>query len=315
MRNDSRIRSGSRATLLVAAKVALVVLGLGVLVIWLLQSGWGSGRNVRIDFLLLAIALNQAALMLAGLRLWQTLRPFGSSFGRRPAVALHLKSLFYFFFVPFNVGLEVSRFVKIRQLDPHIASSRVVIALLLDRIWGVLAAALVVLPTLFLVGPKVLGDRFAGLLAAGFLLTSSVGLGVWLVARRRGYAKAREALRAIQELRSGLHGILTTSLFAHLSVCAAVSFFALALGIDIGVAEVLFAVSVALLTMVVPASLLGVSAAEFTGAGILIALGLSSGDALVLALAPYLGRLLGAFQGGVIEFLHDGRALLVRRSS
>lgn len=315
MRNSAGTKSGSRATLLVAAKAALVVLGLGVLVIWLLQSGWGSGRNVRIDFLLLAIALNQVALVLAGLRLWQTLRPFGSTFGRRPAIALHLKSLFYFFFVPFNVGLEVSRFVKIRQLDPHMASRRVVVALLLDRIWGVLAAALVVLPSLFLVGPKVLGDRFGELFAAGLLLTGAISLGVWLVARKRDFAKAREALCAIRQLRSGLPAILTTSLSAHLSVCAAVSFFAVALGIDIGVAEVWFAVSAALLTMVLPASLLGVSAAEFTGAGILIALGLSSGDALVLALAPYLGRLLGAFQGGVIEFLHDGRALLVRRSS
>jgi hypothetical protein len=83
--------------------------------------------------------------------------------------------------------------------------------------------------------------------------------------------------------------------------------------IQVGVTEVTFAISASLLGMVLPLSLLGVTAGEAAGASVFALLGVSPAASVLLVSAAYLGRLLGAMQGGLLELSIGGRGSHRRR--
>ena len=129
-----------RARGLVLLKMGLVLVGLGLLLVWV-----GEGlpaQRPSLSAVALTVLLYQAALYAAALRLQATLAAFGITITARQSFAIHLRSLFYFFFVPMSVGYEITRFIAVRRIDPDASVKQVVIALLMDRVLGLLAALL-----------------------------------------------------------------------------------------------------------------------------------------------------------------------------
>lgn len=290
---------------LVLAKLALVVGGLVLLLRWAAASLPGDGVTLSPLAAIGAVVLNQMALLMAALRLRATLSAFGMVISRRQAVEIHLQSLFYFFFVPLSVGLEAARFVKIRRIDAGVSTKHLLLALLLDRILGLLTAVAVVGALLYIVAPRVLAERCGLGCLTAVAGTVVLGAGTLLLSSRVR-TMLRDLMAAIASRGYQILVLLVLSLLALLLVCASVYVVAIGADIPVGMMEVTFAISASLLGMVLPLSLLGVTAGEAAGAGIFTLLGLSPAAAVLLVSAAYLGRLLGAMQGGLLE-LTSGR--------
>jgi hypothetical protein len=308
---------GARQRWLVAAKLALVLAGLGLLLRWALAGlapTDGSGAlHLAPAGLVAAVVLNQAALFAAALRLRSTLAAFGVRLTAAQAMAIHLRSLFYFFFVPLSVGLEVSRYLDIRRIDADVPARTLVLVLLLDRVLGLFAAVAALAAFAYLVLPVSVWAQINGRwLVLGALAVLAVG---GLVLLHRPWRERGTAL--LRVLRAGSLRLLVPvllSLLALALVCASVYVVAVASGWAAGFVEIAFALSAALLGMALPLSLLGVTVGEATGVGVMALLGLAPALAVMLVSLAYVGRLLGAVQGAALE-LHGGMRVLRRQAA
>ena len=291
---------------MLALKVGLILTGLLLLLHWAWQRLPHDGVELDPWSLLGAIGLNQLALFAAAWRLQATLAAFGVRIGRGQAMRIHLQSLFYFFFVPMSVGLEIARFVKVRALDPGVSANRLLLALLLDRVLGLVAAVAVVGILLPVVVPDQLPrlwhPGWLALLLAGVLVVAGA---LWFSAPLR--QRLSDAVVAMAEVRRALPTLLGLSMAALLLVCASVYLIAVGAGITIGPVSLTLALSASLLGMLLPVSLLGATLGEAAGAGVFTLMGLNAASALLLVSSAYGGRLLGALQGGLIELWIDGR--------
>lgn len=292
-----------------AGKLALVLVALAVLVHWALTqlkpaAGGAETPRLAIEGVIAAVLLNQAALVAAALRLRATLAAFRVRITPGQALAIHLRSLFYFFFVPLSVGLEMSRYIDIRRIDPTVSTRTLVVVLLLDRVLGLVAAvaALVALAAVVLPA-RVWAAIHWGWIGIG-LAVLAVGAG--LVLARQGWrARVVELLRALRVGSVRLVIPVLLSLLALALVCASVYVVAAASGWGAGFSQVSFALSASLLGMALPVSLFGATLGEPTGVGVMALLGLGSALAVMLVSLAYVGRLLGAMQGAALE-LHGG---------
>jgi hypothetical protein len=299
---------GARQRWLVAGKLALVLVGLGFLLRWALAGltpapGAPEAPGLALGGVAAAVLLNQLALFVAALRLRATLAAFHVHISSGQAMAIHLRSLFYFFFVPL-VGQELSRYVDVRRIDAAVSGKKLLLLLLLDRGLGLVAA----LAALAAFAYAVLPTRFWGLvdlggLAAGTAATLAVG-GLALL-RRPWRERALDLLRVLHQGSLRLLVPVLLSLAALALVCAAVYVVAATSGWQVGFAQVSFALSASLLGMALPVSAFGATLGEPTGIGVMALLGLSSALAVMLVSLAYVGRLLGAMQGAALE-LHGG---------
>jgi hypothetical protein len=308
---------GARQRWLMAGKLALVLVGLGLLLRWALAGlaptdGSGALHLAPVG-LVAAVLLNQAALFAAALRLRATLAAFGVRLSAAQAMAIHLRSLFYFFFVPLSVGLEVSRYLDIRRIDADVPAKTLVLVLLLDRVLGLVAAVAALAAFAYLVLPASVWARVdAGWLALG---AAAVLAGAGLVLLRRPWReRAADLLRVLKAGSVRLLVPVLLSLLALALVCASVYVVAAASGWAAGFAEIAFALSASLLGMALPLSLLGVTVGEATGVGVMALLGLAPALAVMLVSLAYVGRLLGAVQGAALE-LHGGVRVLRRQAA
>ncbi len=284
--------------------MALVLAGLGLLLAWTGQGLPADRPPVSPLGILLAVLLNQAALLAAALRLRATLGAFDIRLSPRQAFGIHLRSLFYFFFVPMSVGYEISRYVAVRRIDPGAGMRRIVLALLMDRVLGLVAALTAVGALVPLVLPTV---AWPALDPVWLLVIAGVaaGLGALLLAHGPLRRRVLEVMGILGRTWPRLLLPFLLSLAALAMVCASVFAFAAGSALSVGWAQVSFALSASLLGMAVPLSLLGVTLGEAAGAGTLALVGLSPGVAVLLASVAYCGRLLGAIQGAMIELLGD----------
>lgn len=294
---------------LVAAKLALVLLGLGLLVHWALM-GLASSADTEAapglapEGLVAAALLNELALFVAALRLRATLAVFGVRLGRAQAMAIHLRSLFYFFFLPLAVGQEVSRYIDIRRIDSTISPKKLLLVLLLDRGLGLIAALAALVAFAYLVLPP---SVWAALdwrwLALGAVAVPALGA---LALLRRPWRE--RALELFGVLRAGSLRLVVPVLLSFLAlalVCVSIYAVAAASGWGAGLAQIAFALSASLMGMAVPLSLFGATLGEPTGVGVMALLGLGPALAVMLVFLAYVGRLLGAMQGAALE-LHGG---------
>ncbi len=309
---------GARQRWLVVGKIALVLAGLGLLVRWALAGlaptdGSGALHLAPVG-LVAAVLLNQAALFAAALRLRSTLAAFGVRLTAGQAMAIHLRSLFYFFFVPLSVGLEVSRYLDIRRLDADVPARTLVLVLLLDRVLGLVAAVAALAAFAYLVLPASVWAQINGRwLVLGALAVLAAGGGLVLL-HRPWRERATDLLRVLRAGSVRLLVPVLLSLLALALVCASVYVVAAASGWAAGFAEIAFALSASLLGMALPLSLLGVTVGEATGVGVMALLGLAPALAVMLVSLAYVGRLLGAVQGAALE-LHGGVRVLRRQAA
>jgi putative effector of murein hydrolase LrgA (UPF0299 family) len=202
------------------------------------------------------VLLNQAALLAAALRLRATLAAFRVRLSPAQAMAIHLRSLFYFFFVPLSVGLEVSRYLDIRRIDPAVPAKTLVLVLLLDRVLGLVAAV----AALAMLAYVVLPASFWAALDARWLAGGGAAVlvvGGLVLLRRPWRERAVELLRALRVGSVRLLLPVLLSLLALALVCASVYVVAVASGWAAGFAQVSFALSASLLGMALPVSLFG----------------------------------------------------------
>jgi len=295
---------------LLALKIGLVAVGLLILLRWALQRLPDDTAKLDPWTLVGAVLMNQLALYAAACRLQATLAAFGVRIGRGQAMRIHLQSLFYFFFMPMSVGLEIARFIKVREIDRTVSTRRLLFALLLDRVLGLAAAILLVTALLPVVMPDVLRQvSYPGWLALITAGTVIIGGVFWLYAPLR--QRLSDAVAAIAEVARSLPLLIGLALAALLLVCASVYLIAFGERIEIGPVALSFALSASLLGMSLPVSLLGATLGEAAGAGLFAVLGLNAASALLLVSVAYGGRLLGALQGGFIELWIDGNPLVV----
>lgn len=255
--------------------------------------------------LLAALLLNQAALALFAARMRSALHVFGVRLGFLQAMRVHLQSMFFFFALPMTVGMEVARFAKIRnQLGDGAPAAGLASALLADRVLGALAALLIaalLLPFMRFEGIRWesagpwMGWAAAAVAAAGLVLLHG-----------RVRALALQVLAMLRAEHRSLWASLGIAIVTHCAFAAAIYLAARGANIAIGPLQTLFAVSAAMLFVVLPVSFAGVGPVEAANFGVLVGMGLPVEQAGVFAFLVYLAKLVAAIEGAAWE-MAEGR--------
>jgi uncharacterized membrane protein YbhN (UPF0104 family) len=261
--------------------------------------------------IIVAIIANQVALTLFAIRMRKVLDVFGIKISWLQSLKIHLQSMFYFFVLPMTVGLEAARFAKIRStVGGDVQILALGSALLADRLIGALMAlvlALVFLPFMsFMIRPQ--WDAHS----LGVIIIGCSGLIVLMCLHRGVRAYFREAARLIYADRRGLWVALMVSTATHLSFTFGIYLAAIGSQIEITFPQALFAISAAMLFVVLPISFAGISPVEAAAVGLLLSLGIPADQALLFAAILYFAKLIAAFEGGGWE-LYDGGEYVSRR--
>ena len=295
--------------LILALKLVAVPLALGFLAAELLRDQRFGAMRIEALPLAAALLVNQVALSLFAVRMQVALRVFGMTLGWVQGLRVHLQSMFYFFVLPMTVGLEVARFGKIRSLlGDQAGTASLAYALLADRFVGAFAAlaiALALLPFM----------RFGSLLTwggvMGWLPWVAIATAVAAVVLLSGRVR-EHASRLIALLRSEHRRLASTfgvALVTHACFAFAIYLAAVGAGIPIGPGQALFAVSAAMLFVVVPVSFAGVSPVEAANFGAMAAMGFTLEQAAVFAFLVYLAKLVAAVEGAAWEIAEGGGQL------
>lgn len=249
------------------------------------------------------------ALYVFALRMRIILSAFGASISGFQAQRIHLQSIFYYFSLPMTVGLEVSRYAKIKALlGSDVRSFNLASALLADRIVGFLSA-IGIAAILFPVGAATIVPKLDSkwiFLAVIFLAAT---ITVWLLRQQ-----ILSGLRKIVVLpRASWRWLLLAfviSFTTHAFFACAVFAGSVALSLDISVEQTFFAVCSAMLFVIFPVSFAGVSPVEAASFGLALALGLPNEQAVLFAVIVYFLKLFAAAEGACWELVDGGRAFM-----
>lgn len=256
--------------------------------------------------IILALLVSQAAWFLHALRFRAVLGIFGIPLRVLNAYRVHVESIFFVFFLPFGVGMDIAKFFKIDAAFARgVTRSRLVGILLADRLLGFGIAFFVgVLAFLTYRGGI---DLALDWVLLGTILVVGITALAYLVYRRRHFL-----LYAADVLRVLLDNIGEVALAAGFNALA-IGILGLALwlagsmaGFGIGLSLTLFTVCTAMVAQVLPVSFAGVGGGEMSMVAIIIAAGHPETVALSVATIYYMFRLTAAVIGGCLE----GRAIL-----
>ena len=289
---------------LVFAPVALVVL------IWLFVADEVVARLVPPGALIVvAIALNEVALILIALRMRGTFGCLSIRISPLAALRIHLQSLLYFITIPGSVGMEFARYAKVRTILPETSRADLGIAVVADRVLGLIAACVLSLALFPFVDRAIsisAGNELLLAVAIGVLIA---GVGVALAHRAGLFRFLAPAMIQIARRPREVAVLLMLSVAGQAAMVCAIYLAGLSVGISLPGANVAFGVSAAMLSMVIPFTIAGIGPVEATGVGLLMLLGAQGSDALILVTFGFAGRLLGALQGAIWEIV-EGAALL-----
>lgn len=253
----------------------------------------------------LSLLVNQLALLAFAQRFRTSLAAVGFLLTPIPALRIHLQSVFYFFVVPMTVGMEAARLMKLASIDKAFSKVGITAGLLLDRMIGVVPAALFFLASL----PWIDFETVPGVNGMGIAL-AVVAVGTVLALVMAWFWRERLRALASQVRWTAIPWVAVWSLPTHLLFILAVGLVAMAVSPDTGMFEVLFVVSAANLLLVVPVSFAGAGFAEAGSLGLWLSLGTPVEAAVVLSFIPYALRVIAAIQGAVWEVAEGGIALL-----
>jgi hypothetical protein len=291
------------------ARLVLVPLVLVWLFGQVIGFGWWSSSVVVPAWILSALFVNQIALAIFALRMGCVLQLWLIKIRWIAMLRIHLQSMFYFFVLPMTVGLEISRFVKIRAIQPGASAGALAGALLLDRVLGAgsaLALALLCLPFVSVALPYRLSPLLIGLGAAALSLIAA-GLAVWPRTRRL----AVKVWLSTDGRRLHVAGLFVLSVAMHAVFAWGVQLAGRGIGLPIAFIDTCFAVAGGMLLVAIPVSLAGLGPAEAGAAALFFALGYEPAVAIAAGGLPYLARLVGAAQGGLWELFEGGTGALV----
>jgi uncharacterized membrane protein YbhN (UPF0104 family) len=290
---------------------AVRLVAVPLILIWILSQLMGPAwKETAVSYpisLVLGLAINQIALGFFAARMQLVLRLFEIRIGWWQALRIHLQSMFYFFALPMTVGLELARFVKIRQIQPSATVGQVSSALILDRLLGAgsaLAVAILCLPFV---------DAKIAILVPGWAWWT-LAVGAVLAALILIWPRTRSLLWQAWSLMHGrwiaLSGLFVLSIVMHVLFAGGVLLTAHSLGLALTLPETLFAVSGGMLLVALPVSFAGLGPAEVGAAGLLVAVGYPLPVAVTVGALPYLLRLVGAVEGAVWELVESGTATI-----
>ena len=312
--SSERPRRPLRGRVLLAAKLLVT----GGLAVWLVRSmvlrDGADALGARLGSLAwpwigAAIAIHFAAAFAGTLR-WSVLlsarglgQPLGALF------RTFLAGRFVGAFTPSTTGLDGYRALEIGRRTGKLAASAAVIVI--EKLFGLIGMALVcaaLLPFGLLerLGPSAL------LVALGMAAAAAVGLLViGAPARARGLAERAPgslrgpAVKVADALGQGALGpaasgqALLLGVLTHLGLSATFAASGLALGVEVGPLELLAVGNAITLAVLLPVSIGGVGVREGTAVVLLTAAGVSTTDAVLLALLGYLTGQAPALLGGV----------------
>jgi SAM-dependent methyltransferase len=295
--------------LAVALKLVVVPLLLGVLVAQVTRERWFGSLSIDPLLLVAALAANQVALLFFAARMRSALRVFGMTLGLRDALRVHLQSVFYFFALPMTIGLEVARFAKFRVLlGAEAPAGGLTYALIADRLLGALAALLIV-------GSLIPFVQFSGIQwqsAGDWAPWAAAALVLFLLASASARVRthATDLLKMLRSEHRSLWASFGISVATHCGFGLAIYLAARGVGIAIDPVQTLFAVSAAMLFVVVPVSFAGVSPVEAANLGVLLGMGLPIEQAGLFAFLVYLAKLVAAIEGAAWEIAEGGRGFV-----
>jgi len=293
-------------------KLVVVPAFLGVLAVKLFNDPRLGLFKVDPIFIVVALLVNQIALFLFALRMRLVLRVFDVKISYIQSLRIHLQSMLYYFILPMTVGLEVARFAKIKSiLGNKTQAATLGSALVADRLTGAIAAliwAAVLLPT---ISVKVVTQR-DWKLPVIFILGGCIGLMVIVSLHGKIRLYVKELVRLCRSGRKVLWLALMVAMLTQLFFSLGVYFAARGGNLDITFIQTLFAISAAMLFIVIPISFAGVSPVEAAGVGIMVGMGVPVVQAAIFALFVYLAKLIAAFEGGAWE-LYEGGGHVSRR--
>lgn len=308
----------ARARLLLAAKAALSIGLLGWLVWSIAQREGMDALGTRIASLAplpiaIAIALHFAA-VLSGVARWRVLlEARGLSQPFPWLLRSFLIGRFVGAFTPSTTGLDGWRAYEIARRSGDVAGSAGVI--LVEKLFGLIGMALVCavlapLGALDRLGPTALP------IALVIALGSAIGLWV-LASPSRTRALARTAPRALrarvekiaealasQRLGTGEIALaLALGVASHLSISAVFAATGAALSVDASTLTLLAVGNAITIAILLPISIGGVGVREGVAAALLVGAGVTTSDAVLVALLGYVTGQIPALSGGVLLML------------
>jgi len=255
--------------------------------------------------LLLGVLVSQFSVFLCALRLNCMIAAWGRTMPLLPVYRIHLKSLFYFVFVPFSIGADVAKLAMLTGVleRKKMQAAWIVVS---DRLVGFISflslSFLGFIPT-----SKVL-VRSAGI-ERGYLL---VVVGIILFAVLLFLVPGRRRLgldSKVKAFQETLHRslpwtlkALALSILMQLGMCTAVYCAALSFSIQISWVHTVFVISSSMLFQLIPVSVVGLGATELAAVGLFMAVGAGRMDAVLLVSTAYSYKLLSALLGGLLEY-------------
>ncbi len=286
------------------------------IMLWLVSQDFFDDKNlialaISPYFIVFAIIVNQVALTLFAFRMRKVLDVFGMKVSWSQSLRIHLQSMFYFFVLPMTVGLEAARFAKIKTIvgnDVQILTLGS--ALLADRFIGALAALVLAVVLFPFMNFTILSQWDTQ--SAGVVFIGCSGLILLMFLHGGVRAHVRETIRLIHSVRRGLWVALMVSISTHVVFAFGIYIAAIGTQLEITFPQTLFAISAAMLFVILPISFAGISPVEAAAFGLLLSLGISADQALVFVFISYSAKLIAAFEGGGWE-LYDGGEYVSRR--
>ncbi|OSM06866.1 lysylphosphatidylglycerol synthase transmembrane domain-containing protein [Magnetofaba australis] len=306
--------------LILLAKIGLALGGLAFGYRLLVERGVDQTIARGGDLALLALALAIIPALILALRFQLVLRMWELRISLKDAVRIHLQSLFYMFFMPVSVGMEVSRFAKTRHLLPEGSGTALATALVFDRILGLVFYILIAMAlfpfvtlqrelTLF----GVTLDLSTGIAWAAPGVVVAMLVVIWVAWRRGLFDKLREmAPRMAPALRDHL-GTLAWATLASLAgtmgLMCMLYLAALGFGVPVTFLDLAFIFTGGSLFAIIPITVVGVTAAEMGSMALYLLMGVPEAQAALMVGMGYAVRLLYALYGGVAELAHGGWGL------
>ena len=215
------------------------------------------------------------------------------------ALRMHMHSLFYFVAAPFGVGADISRYTALRSYRPHVERRAFAFALIADRVAGILGAALAAA----IAGPFVwrFSESDLRFVATAIGFSMLLAFAIFFYAERR-WVELKEWRLALYALRWRMAVLVLISAIVFGLFGLFVAEFAGLFGVDISYIASIGVVAACSLLGVIPVSLLGVSVAEVGAFWLAQTMGYDAVSSGIIALAPFVGRAIGAAEGGLLEF-------------
>lgn len=281
-------------------RIGAILIGIPVLVHWAGQDqaiGWHDLLN---RYVAAGALMNVLALVLYAKRFQLILILTGIQVQLVAVARICALSVFYHFFVPFAVGADITKFVKLRGANNNAVATASAIAI--DHVVGFAGLAIIAASIYAMFRPVPLPELNLGLVLMVLVLTVLSLLLVFRVVRRKR-PQWVETLTTIRQQWPSLMVALGVSLIFHLMQACGIALGAEGWNIDVSFVQVVFVMTAAFMFNGLPLNVAGVGAIEATGVALYLAMDVPLAAAVLLVSLPYSYRLLVAIIGGLWDLL------------